>query len=206
MHEYEDKNNSTPYSLLEETVAYAREILEDLGRTNLTRHKKFSHIHHLSVECCTSETPDYVRNMYEEKGAFLSERESYEASHPAIQRSFRSIIEKLMEESGFTRAKAGERTENHAENHFSTSEITGTTSSIMSFGIFCHTSPEKLRAALMPSKDQLQLACFEALRDVQKKMGIDQTSLDATATYAEDLAKLGPTAVKPARRPKHGLN
>ena len=191
---YDDQDRSTPHSLLDETVTFAREILNALGSVQVSKHKKFSGIYSIGVECCTAETPDFIRKMYADKGAFIAERDSFEAPHPAVSGSFRSIIEKLMNESGFTRAKAGERAENHQQNKFSIGEIADTTS-IMSFTIDCNGSPERLRAALMPAENQLRRACLEALnenfakmsvfRDMQKEAGLDQM----------------PKAVKPSRHP-----
>ena len=191
---YDDQDRSTPHSLLDETVTFAREILNALGSVQVSKHKKFSGIYSIGVECCTAETPDFIRKMYADKGAFIAERDSFEAPHPAVSGSFRSIIEKLMNESGFTRAKAGERAENHQQNKFSIGEIADTTS-IMSFAIDCNGSPEKLCAALMPTEDQLRRICLEALNENLARMSVfgdmqKETGLDPI-----------PKSLKPARRP-----
>ncbi|MCE9508702.1 MAG: hypothetical protein K8R48_10395, partial [Alphaproteobacteria bacterium] len=102
MHEYDDNDDSTPESLLKETVSYARTILNDLQNANIFVGDQWNPmILNTGLRCATDPEDDAFHKKYSPH-ATLVRRESYETSHPAVVDAvFDRLISTLMKKAGF---------------------------------------------------------------------------------------------------------
>ncbi len=164
MHEYGDHDNSTPESLLDDTVAYARVILEDLKQAKITPDKRNAAVQQIGVHCLSDEADDYVRNMFKKNGYLIIEREEYGTSHPAIVHSFQSVLDKLMGEAGLVKTDPGKPYTEYKDGDFSHGGSISSTS-IISIHLAGVTSPKKMSDALMVDDDKLRRLCKEALEE-----------------------------------------
>lgn len=200
MHEYDDKDLSTPESLLKETVSYARTILDDLHNANIIVGNKWNpNISSVGIACIPDPDDDDFHKKYKPDETIVR-RESYEASHPAIIDSFDLLIRKLMKNAGFRDAKdsAGHRKglADYREDEFSKGGTRGLLS-ISDISIACVTLPQKLRQALSVDDADLEKLCLKSLQQCFAETGRMKHQAEV-----ERVAKIAKKNIKPGFDPK----
>ncbi len=174
MYEYGDNDFMTPNLLFEETVVYARMILDDLQRADMVRNPRQwnPEVVSVGVQCALPGSAYYGSRKLTED--MLVNRESYQTTHPAIVDAvYHRLIKKLMERAGFNDAdpvNTRKRVSDFLPNDFAIGGTRGVTS-ISSVHICCHTPPERLRQALTVNNEDLERLCLETLQESFAAMG-----------------------------------
>lgn len=219
---YDDKDPSTPESLLEDAVKFAKEIFSDLKKAKISPSKFHQDVYEVSLECAASEEKKSVIKRLDPEATIIC-RESYSCHHPAIVDAFYKTLAEVLQRASLNEITLGECDDRRREAgkfyynpgdfyHGGTRSIT----SIQSLSVAARTTPDQLKHAFSYPEDLSDIV-LKALKtrfgemaefnELLKKHNIDM-SLQDPEKIAKEFQKKGlrsPKVVKIKKDPDKNI-